>query len=101
MLAVRRGVFLDYRQMLLVDALAAAAIRLAYNVAHSSRALAQMRNWLPEIVDDETATFCARMIAGCWPMPRGRLAIERWRRSMTVRPGGLTVPSSAEDRLDF
>jgi hypothetical protein len=39
----------------LVDAIAATAIRPAYNVAGEPGALADMRNRFPEIVDDETA----------------------------------------------
>jgi hypothetical protein len=64
MLVVRKGSFLDYCQMFLVNAAAAAAIRLAYDLNGEPGALAEMRKWFREIVDDETARVCARTIAG-------------------------------------
>jgi hypothetical protein len=89
MLVVRKGSFLDCCHMFLVDSVAAAAIRQAYNVAGEPGALAELRKRFPGIVDDETARLCARTIANWKPFEPGRRArkcnVRLARRSESAR----------------
>jgi hypothetical protein len=65
---------LQWLRMFLVNAAAAAAIRRAYEVDGEPGAVAELRVQFPEVVDDETALLCARMIAGWKPFGPGRVA---------------------------
>jgi hypothetical protein len=89
MLVARKGSFLDYCHMFLVDAVAAAAIRLAYDLNGEPGALAEMRKRFPGIVEDETARLCARTIANWKPFEPGRRArkcnVSLARRSESAR----------------
>jgi hypothetical protein len=89
MLVVRKGSFLDCCQMFLVDSVAAAAIRQAYDLNGEPGALAEMRKRFPGIVDDETARLCARTIANWKPFEPGRRArkcnVSLARRSESAR----------------
>jgi hypothetical protein len=65
---------LQWLRMFLVNAAAAAAIRRAYEVDGEPGALAELRVQFPEVVDDGTASLCARMIAGWKPFGPRRVA---------------------------
>jgi hypothetical protein len=65
---------LQWSRMFLVDAAGAAAIRRAVEVDGEPGTLAELRVQFPEVVDDETALLCARMIAGWKPFESGRYA---------------------------
>ncbi len=59
--------------MFLVSVMQAARIRSAYEFGGTPGALSEFRLEFPGLMNDETATLCARMIAGWKPFAPGRV----------------------------
>ena len=59
--------------MFLVSVMQAARIRLAYEIGGTPMALSEFRLEFPDLMNDETAALCARLIAGWKPFGPGRV----------------------------